>query len=348
MFVSQPANRLEGLLRKEWGFISILLVLVGLVALTFIPALALFQDGVILLLIRIVIVVGIYVFMGNTGIASLSHVGFMAIAAYASAWLTCSPALKKLMMHGLPEFILNANVPPLTAAIYAGLLAAGVGLLVGYVILRLQGIACSIAGFSLLFIIYVTYGNWNSVTLGQRAIVGIPAYVTNSVAFGFTLFAVSVAYAYQKSRWGLLARAVRDDEHAALAAGINVIRHRVIAFTLGAFLSGLGGVLYVHHIGTVQIDMFFLHQTFLLLSMLVVGGQSLAGAVVGVTFVTLVFDILKYLERPSLGAESGFLPVGFAEIGLGILVLAVLVYLPKGITGGREFSLNQKQLSISA
>src|SRR5215475_6723221 len=94
-------------------------------------------------LIKLVVVVGIYIFMGNSGVLAFSNTTFMMIGAYASAWLTLLPTLKRFNMHGLPEFLIEAHLAPLPAMLFSVLLAATVAFPIGAAILRLSSIAAS-------------------------------------------------------------------------------------------------------------------------------------------------------------------------------------------------------------
>ena len=111
---------------------------------------------------------------------------------------------------------------------------------------------------------------------------GLPNYVGLWTAAIWAVAAIAIAFAYQESRGGLLLRASREDEVAARAAGVDIVRHRWIAFTLSAFLSGVSGVLLAHFLGTVRVETYYLDLTFLIIAMLVIGGAgSLTGAVFG-------------------------------------------------------------------
>jgi len=298
----------------------------------------LLQHSVIEMLIMVVLVVGTYVFVGNSGILSFGHVSFMAIGAYATAWLTLPLFLKKLNMPGLPTFLHEWSIPVTPAAFLSGLLAALVGLVVGIPILRLSGIGASIATLSLLVIVTVGYSNWDSVTLGTSSIVGLPPYTDLWVALIWAVSGIVAAHAYQISRHGLLLRASRDDEVAAQAIGVDVFRERLIAWTVSAFIVAIAGVLYAHFLGTISIDAFYLNLTFISLAMLVVGGvSSLTGAVLGVVIISLLIEVLRELERGiDVGGLNIALPPGSQEIAIAVTMLLILIMRPDGLTRNRE------------
>lgn len=288
--------------------------------------------------IRLVVVVGLWVFIGNSGIISFGHIGFMGVGAYAAAWASAEPGFKQIMLSGLPVFLQENQYPFAFAIIGATLLPALVALLLGIALMRLSGTAASIATFAVLMIVNSVYANWDSVTAGSSSIIGIPTVVGPWVAVGFAAGAVIVAYLFQVSRLGLMLRASRDDEVAARASAVEVRRMRLVAFVLSAAIAGAGGGLYAQFLGILTIDPFYLGLTFITLAMLVVGGMSsLSGAVAGVFAVTIIVELLRVAERGvSLGAIDIGLPLGSQEIGLGVLMALILIFRPNGLSNGRE------------
>lgn len=298
------------------------------------------QRNVTEALILLVLAVGLYIFVGNSGIMSFGHMAFSAIAAYATAWQTCCSMLKPITMSGLPSFLRDNTFPLFPAAMTSITLAGIVAFLSGLILMRLSGLGASISTLALLFILNVIYSNWESVTMGTSTIVGLPIYVTPWVAFVCATLAIVVAYLFQISSWGLKLRATREDEVAAAASGISIYWPRLIAFTLSGLVAGLGGVLLAHFMGTVSITSFFLNLTFLVLAMLVVGGmRSLAGAVVGVVVISLVINVFRYAEAGfSIGTIELALPAGTQELVLAAMMLLILVFRKDGLMGAHELS----------
>jgi len=290
------------------------------------------------MLIRLVVVIGMYIFIGNSGIISFGHIGFMAIGAYAGAWQTCCPSLKPITMPGLPNFVLHTTVPFIPATIMGGLLAAGVALVIGFFIMRLSGIGASIGTFAFLAIVNVVYSNWTKVTGGTSSIVGIPVNVDVWTAVFWVVISLIVGYLYQVSRFGVSLRASRDDEVASRAVGVDVFRQRLFSFVISAFVVGIGGGLYGHFLGVLTTDVFYLSLTFITLAMLVIGGiGSLAGAVIGVMAISALIEVLRQLEEGvTIGGVSVGLPAGMQEVLLGVAMLLILVYRARGLTNSRE------------
>ncbi len=296
------------------------------------------------MLIRMVVVIGIYLFVGNSGVMSFGHIGFMSVGAYATAWMTLPPEWKQVMLTGLPPVFQENTYPFPVAVLFSGLAAAGVALFLGVAIMRLSGLAASIATFAFLAIVFSVYSNWESVTGGTSSVIGIPTVVGPWIAVGFVCAAIIAAHAFQVSRLGLMLRASRDDEVAAGSSGVEIVRVRLLAFVASAFVVGVGGALYAHFLGVLTTDAFYLALSFITLAMLVVGGlNSLTGAVVGTLAVTLIVEVLRALERGlDLGASHIALPRGSQEIGLGLALALVLIFRPAGLSGGKEAAWPKK------
>src|SRR5689334_12232093 len=290
--------------------------------------------------INIMVVVGLYVFIGNSGLLSFGHISFMCLGAYMTAWLTIPPVMKSITLKGLPTWLLQTKLPMWVATPISGLFVALFALIVGRVIMRLSGIAASIATFGLLGVVNNVYSNWDSVTGGQGSIVGIPPTMNAWIGWLGAAVSVAIAYFYAISRSGLALRATRDEAVAASASGIDMVRERLIAFVVSAFIIGLAGALYAHFLSIVNPGSFYLRTTFITLSMLVVGGMnSLSGAVAGVVAMSALIELFRNLEKGvALGGLTVGLPNGVQEIAIGVITIVILMYLPTGLTRNRELS----------
>ncbi len=324
-------------LRAAWPLLVLLAVVSGVVALSALGPIVL-ERRVTEALIKMLAVIALYIFVGNSGVMSFGHVAFMAIGAYVSALLTMKPAAKAIFLPALPDLLKAAEWPTLPAAIAGGAGAAIAAYLVGIPLMRLSGIAAGIATFAVLSIVYVGFGNWTTVTGGQGSLIGLPVYVDLWVALAWVLAAMTVAFLYQESRMGLALRASREDEIAAEASAVDVRRQRLVAFVLSAFFSGVSGVLLGHFLGTLRIDSFYLDLTFLLIAMLVIGGSgSLAGAVAGAFAISATAELLRQLEAGiAVAGVTVAAPAGIGDIVLALAMLLIIIFRPKGLTNGRE------------
>ena len=325
---------------RLWPLIVLAAVLVGIVLLATLAPGSI-QRVVTQNLILLIVVVGTYIFVGNSGLLSFGHINFMAIGAYVTAWLTIVPETKEFLLPDLPGFLARAEWSAVPAAIAAGAVASAFAFIVGLPLMRLSGIAASIGTFAVLSIVNNVFSNWDSMTGGASSLFGLTTYTNMYVALAWALIAIVAAFIYQESRFGFRLRGSREDHVAASVAGVNIHRERMIAFVLSAFFVGIGGVLQAHFLGIVVASAFFLNLTFLTIVMLVIGGMnSLSGAVVGVIAVSVMTEFLRRFEQ---GVDLGLfsLPVlpGLQEVVLAGAMLLILIFRPKGITGGREIPL---------
>lgn len=293
-------------------------------------------------LIKLIMVVGLYIFIGNSGILSFGHGVFMIVAAYASAWFTMTPQFKKIILPDLPETLQALQLHPLAGAVGAVTIAGLVAVVVGAPLMRLAGIAASIATFAFFNVVVVIYNNWTGWTKGTASLVGLPVYAGPWLCLTMAISAMAVAYVFQLSKHGILLRATREDAVAARAAGVSVEKTRLIGFVVSALVVAVGGLLQGHFNGALTTTSnVYLSLTFLTLAMLVIGGmRSLAGAVVGVAIVATLSEVLRQMERgvEVLGVEFAT-PSGFGQVALGIAMLGFLVFRPDGVMGGREIGL---------
>ena len=320
--------------------VILIVVLLAIAALSYQFGSRAFNRTVVEMFINIMVVAGLYVFVGNSGLLSFGHISFMCLGAYMTAWLTIPPLMKSITLKGLPAWLLQTQLPMWVATPISGVFVALFALVVGRVIMRLSGIAASIATFGLLGVVNNVYSNWDSVTGGQGSIVGIPPTMNAWIGWLGAAVAIAIAYRYSISRSGLVLRATRDEAVAASASGIDIVRERLIAFVVSAFIIGLAGALYAHFLSIVNPGSFYLRTTFITLSMLVVGGMySLSGAVSGVVVISALIEMFRNLEKGvSLGGLTIALPNGVQEIAIGIITIVILMYLPTGLTRNREFS----------
>jgi branched-chain amino acid transport system permease protein len=325
--------------RRLWPLVALAAIVAAIaIAASFAPAVL--QRRTTQALINMVAVVGLYVFVGNSGILSFGNVAFMAIGAYVSALLTMKSAAKSVFLPDLPQMIAAAEWPALPGALAGGAVAAVVALVVGWPLMRLSGVSASIATFAILVVGNVVFGNWTSVTGGQNSLMGLPAYVDLWPALGWAIAALVIAFAYQETRSALLLRASREDEAAAQASGVNVVLHRLRAFVVSAFLSGIAGVLLGHFLGIVRVENFYLDLTFLIVAMLLIGGRgSLTGAVAGTIVIALLTEGLREAEIGfQIGATNIAAPAGTGDVILALLMLIIILFRPDGIAGGRELT----------
>jgi branched-chain amino acid transport system permease protein len=292
-------------------------------------------------LVDVVIVVGLYVFVGNSGVVSFGHVSFVAVGAFAAGLATIPTDVKSNILPDLFPFIAEHSIGNVESL----LLAAGVGgvfaILVGLPLMRLSGLAAGIATFAVLGITHNVLLYYTKIGPGAGTMTSIPETTDLTQALAGALIAVAVAWLYQLSPLGRLLRASREDAAVAQAVGVSVHRQRLWAFTLSGAICGFAGGLLVHQQGTITAEAVYLDLTFLTLAMLVVGGVgSLLGAVVGALLVSGLDSFLVNAENGVRVVGFSFdVPSGSSLVVLGALMALILVLRPSGLTGGSEARL---------
>jgi branched-chain amino acid transport system permease protein len=309
-----------------------------------------FERVVTVMFINVVLVVGLQVFMGNSGLGSFGQYAFVLTGAYASLWFSLSPQQKSLALPDMPEswWLYEQHYPFLVAVFLGGIVAMVLGAIVGVAFVRLRGASFTIATFAFLIVVHSVALQWKEVTRGSRTVIGIPKETSLAIAAAFAVVAILVGYVFKESTIGLKLRASREDEDAASSVGVNVKLMRWIAWTLSVFMSGVGGALWAHFIQQFSPQQFYLKETFLIVAMLVIGGAaSVSGAVIGAVAIALSSEAMRQfenwwnLERQQGTSIGEILPVqlvGFTQIVIAVAMILVLILRPSGIMAGRELA----------
>lgn len=313
-------------------------VIAALVVGTELLGIRLYDRIVTNLLISLVLVIGLQTFMGNSGLLSFAHIGFMGFGAYTSAVLTIPAQMKGMALPDLYGFMTAVEVSPLLAMLVAGIVAAIVAAIVAYPLMRLSDAAAVITSFALLVVLYTVMNNWSAFTNGPRTLFGLPKTTTLPMAAIVAALVVVVALVFKESRTGKLLRASREDEVAAAALGADIPKLRWKAFVLAAFIAGVGGALWGHFITSFAPKSFYLKETFLVITMLVIGGaNTVTGAVAGAILVTFAYEGLRSLEGTLNATAAGAgQVVGLTEIVLAIAMIAFMILRPGGLFPTRE------------
>jgi branched-chain amino acid transport system permease protein len=295
-------------------------------------------------LVKVSIVVALYVFIGNSGVLSFGHVSFVALGVWTAGVLTVPAGEKSAIMPNLASFLRTTTVGNVPSLLLAALAGGVFALVVGLALMRLSGLAAGIATFGVLEITHNVLQYYEKIGPGLNTFSSVPESTGLLQASVGALIAIVVAFGYQRSRFGRMLRATREDSPAASAVGISVYRQRLVAFVLSGALAGLAGGLYVHLL-PINTDSLYLDLTFLTLAMLVVGGAtSLWGAVVGALAVSALDSFLSQAENgvKILGGTLD-LPAGTGLVVVGVLMAVVLILRPSGLTGGREFAFPRRR-----
>lgn len=281
------------------------------------------------ILINIILGISIYITL-SSGQLSLGNAGFMGIGAYTSALLT-----------------INFEVPLYISIILGALVAGAFGILIGIPALRLSGVYLAIATLGFGEVIRVIFVNWDSVTKGSVGLSGIPHLGRELFQFlrdlGFDpdmlglknnqaiylivvlvllVITISIIWFFirqNKSRVGRAYAAIKMDEKAAEAMGINITYYKVLSFTQGAILAGFAGALYAHVLAYISPADFAYHRAIDILIFSIFGGSEVIwGAIFGATFMTLLPEALRFISE-------------YRYMIYGIILILLMAFRPQGI-----------------
>ncbi len=335
------SSQLPGVTRFQWqqllGPIVVIVVLsyvISSISITF----TFLTEGTLALL---VMVLGLQVFIGNSGVLSFGQAAFAMVGGFATGLLTVPVKIKENVLDELWEPLKEVNMGIWPSLFIAVVIGAFFAFLTGLFLMRLSGLAAGIATFALLMVADNVFFNWRLIGPGPQVMPQVPKFGFVDESIILAVVVMVVVYLIGISRRGRLLRATREDPLAARALGASVWRLRVLFFTVSGGIAALSGAMYAHHSGAVSARDFYLGFTFTTLAMLVIGGAtSMWGAVVGTIAVTAIGQILLEFESGvTLGGIGITLPNGARGVVIAAALVAILIWRPKGITGGREFAL---------
>ena len=294
--------------------------------------------------------------LGFLGQLSLGHCGFMAVGAYSAALLSLAAERAGWFTEKSGAvFILVL----LGCILIAGLLAAIVGLLVGIPALRLKGdyLAIITLGFGMIIVNIINnlpFAGQEGLALGSAS----ASLYKNGLGFGtalkvtylwaaiaVTLICVAMMFMYVRSKYGRAIRAIRDDEIAASASGINTAFYKVFTFAYSAFFAGVAGALYACSNATLSTASFafanggILNSTFVVVMVVLGGMGSLTGSIVAAIIMFLVNYQIKngmWVKLLPMWLQNIF---AFPMLVYAVILIIVIMFRPKGIFGTYELSL---------
>lgn len=266
--------------------------------------------------INIILAVSLNLIGGHTGQFSLGHAGFMAVGAYAAA--AVSLFLGPRLIPDASPGGFQENALFLGALLSAGLAAAFAGLLVGIPSLRLRGDYLALVTLGFGEIIRVLLQNFEPLG-GALGLNGIPPYTTVFWVLASAALTVYVVGCLVRSTYGLGFLAVRDDEIAASAVGLDPARYKVVAFVIGAFFAGIAGGLFGHFKMTITPSGFDFTRSIEIVVMVILGGL---GNTFGVILAAILLTLLPEVLRPV--AE-------YRLVLYAVLLVALMLLRPRGL-----------------
>lgn len=283
---------------------------------------------------------------GFTGLFSLGQAGFMLLGAYTYGILTIPVESRASVYQYFNGGIVQFAIPVPLALIAGGIVAAIFAYLIGLPVLRLKSdyLAIATLGFAEIIRAVFQWDKLGPLTNGSNLLRNFPAF--KSVLYPFIVSGICIAIIVMliNSTYGRAFKAIRDDEIAAEAMGINLAHHKRLAFVISSFFAGISGGLLAMYQTTIQASMFKSAMTYEILLIVVIGG---IGSVTGSCISSFLFIAcsewwLRFLDNDNLYIGSfhvPFLRAGFRKVVFAVIIMCIVLFYRKGIMGDKEFSI---------
>jgi len=278
--------------------------------------------------INVTLAVSLNLVNGLTGQFSMGHAGFMAVGAYVSSFLTTT-YFSQLQIVGLPEG-LSQGIYFALALYLGGLASALLGYIVGLPSLRLKGDYLAIVTLGFGEIIRVLILNIDTIG-GARGMPGIPKWTNFAWVYGIAFICMLTVKRIMASAHGRALLAVREDEIAAEAMGVNTTRSKVTSFVVGSFFAGVAGGLFGHYLTYLNPAAFDFNRSFEIIIMVVLGGMgSTTGAIVAALMLTGLRELLRPLQEIT--------KFDLRMVIYSSLLIILMLTRPNGLFGTKELS----------
>ena len=287
--------------------------------------------------VNVILAVSLNIVNGMTGQFSIGHAGFMAVGAYVGGRFALD--MKDLAISGIPASV--SDQVQLVASLLVGGAAAGLaGFMVGLPSLRLRGdyLAIVTLGFGEMIRVIVS----NLEVFGRAlGLSGIPQTSSFMMIWSCVFIVVLAARRIQSSAHGRSLLAIREDEVAAEAMGVDTTAYKVRAFVISSFFAGVAGALFAHFVPIINPGSFTFVKSIEVVTMVVAGGLgSISGSIMAAVVLTLLPEVLRSLFIQLGGLEGGAsLAQKVDQIRMpiyGILLIVLMLSRPQGVFGSRE------------
>ena len=376
MTMKQEKKRIY--LRAALALAALLVVLLALDNLSFVPSMLLtvLRKGAIYALVA----VSMNLLNGFTGLFSLGQAGFMLLGAYTYAILTIPAASQKSIYQRYANGGIGFSIPELLSKplggfglllgvvfclILAGFIAALFAFLIGLPVLKLKSdyLAIATLGFAEIIRAAVVYEGFGPLTNGSNLLYGFTSFASFNLSLGgttlhletvmpflFSGICIAIILLLINSTYGRAFKAIRDDEIAAEAMGINLASHKRMSFIISSFFAGISGAMLAMYQASVQATTFKSSMTYEILLIVVIGGiGSVSGSIIAsFLFIASSEWLLRFLDNETWigGFRVPLLRSGFRMVVFSIIIMAVVLFFRKGIMGDRE--LFQKKPASTA
>ena len=307
-----------------------------------------------------IVAVSMNLLNGFTGLFSLGQAGFMLLGAYTCAVFIIPDEYRQMVYSfSIPEGttpIINFELPLLVAILLGGLVAALFAFLIGLPVLKLKSdyLAIATLGFAEIVRTIIVWDKLGPLTNGSfplsrlrtfKSVLDGPVFEKFSLVMPYFLFAVVcilIIVLMIRSSYGRALKAIRDDEIAAEAMGINLARPKMISFVTSSFFAGIGGALFAVYQGSVSAAPFTSSMTYEILLIVVIGGiGSITGSVLASTL--FIASSEWWLRGLDSGEFLGFsLPIfrnGFRLVVFSVIIMVFVLFFRRGIMGDHEFDV---------
>lgn len=282
---------------------------------------------------------------GFTGLFSLGQAGFMMIGAYTYGVLTIPVASRAAVYQYFDGGLIQVQFPFVLAIILAGVAAGIFAFLIGLPVLHLKSdyLAIATLGFAEIMRAIFQWDKLGVITNGSNLIRKYTIFRSTLFPFVVSGICIAIIVLLINSTYGRAFKAIRDDEVAAEAMGINLAHHKRMAFIISSFFAGISGALLAMFQTTIQANQFKSAMTYEILLIVVIGG---IGSVTGSCISSFLFIAcsewwLRFLDNEALN----ILPVhilrpGFRKVVFSVVIMLIVLFYQKGIMGENEFSIS--------
>jgi len=280
---------------------------------------------------------------GFTGLFSLGQAGFMLVGAYTYAVLTIPMAKRIAVYQYYQGGVIGFTAPTIVGIIAAGIVAAILAALIGLPVLRLKSdyLAIATLGFAEIIRAIIQWDVLGPITNGSNLLKTYPTFTTVLQPLLAAVICIGIIVLLINSTYGRAFKAIRDDEIAAEAMGINLFHHKQMAFVISSFFAGIGGALLAMYQGSLQANAFKSAMTYEILLIVVIGGMgSVSGSVLAsFLFIACSEWWLRFLDSETVLFGTFKVPLlksGFRMVVFSIIIMIVVLFFRKGIMGERE------------
>ncbi|MDO5100270.1 MAG: branched-chain amino acid ABC transporter permease [Eubacteriales bacterium] len=275
-----------------------------------------YQAGIMnLICINVILAASLNITVGCLGQITIGHAGFMSIGAYTAGLLA-----EHLQLPGVGGYLIGL--------LLGGLLAGVAGVIIGIPALRLRGdyLAIITLAFGEIIRVLIEYFKF---TGGAQGLSGIPTYQDFNTFFFLTVICIVLMYSVMTSRFGRAVLAIREDEVAAEASGINTTFYKTLAFALSAVFAGIAGGMYAGNYGVLTAKYFDFNNSINILVMVVLGGMgSFTGAILSAIVLTILPQVLLDFNE-------------YRMIIYSLILIIMMIFRPTGLLGRKEFQISR-------